>query len=197
MLEANPQLTWRDVQYILLETTRKNDPNHADWVTNGAGYDVNYHYGFGAIDAGAAVLAAEGWQRVPHEVAVDTGVIAVDPNVALIPDNDSVGVTQSVFVADDISIESVELVLNATSTFIGDLEIELTAPSGMVSTFAQRRGDSQEDLNGFTFTSLRHWGKTRPASGRCALRTVRLRIGQRGWTTGWSFMVRRGVWAIW
>ncbi len=159
MLEANPQLTWRDVQHILLETTRKNDVDHADWATNGAGYEVNYYYGFGAIDAGAAVLAAEDWRRVPHEIAVDTGVIAVDPNVALIPDNDPVGVTQSVVVADDITIESVELILNASSTFIGDLDIELTAPSGMVSTFSEKRGDSQEDLVGVTFTSLRHWGE--------------------------------------
>ena len=169
MLEANPQLTWRDAQHILLETTRINDPNHGDWITNGAGYDVNYYYGFGAIDAGAAVRAAETWLAVPHEIAADSGVIAVDPNEGLIPDNDPVGVTQSVVIADDVRIESVELILNVTASFVGDLEIELTAPSGTVSTFAQRRtADSQQDLENVKFTSLRHWGEE--AAGEWSVR---------------------------
>lgn len=42
ILEANPNLTWRDLQYILLKTARKNDDKDPDWVTNGAGYSVNH-----------------------------------------------------------------------------------------------------------------------------------------------------------
>ncbi len=42
MLEANPRLTWRDVQGVLAATARKNDPRHEDWSFNGAGMHVNH-----------------------------------------------------------------------------------------------------------------------------------------------------------
>jgi kexin len=61
MLEKNPNLTWRDVRYILATTARKNDPSNSDWTTNGAGWHVNHNYGFGAIDAFAAVNKAAGF----------------------------------------------------------------------------------------------------------------------------------------
>ena len=55
MLEANQNLTWRDVQQILIESARKNDANDFGWNTNGAGYEFNHKYGFGVVDAGHAV----------------------------------------------------------------------------------------------------------------------------------------------
>ncbi|WP_396271357.1 S8 family serine peptidase [Ideonella sp.] len=82
MLEANPSLTWRDVGYILARTARKVDANIADssrqprylpngntvgwpldlpWQTNAAGYNFQSHYGFGMVDARAAVNMAIGF----------------------------------------------------------------------------------------------------------------------------------------
>lgn len=31
VLEANPELTWRDVQHLVVRTAQKNDPNGASW----------------------------------------------------------------------------------------------------------------------------------------------------------------------
>ena len=55
MLQANPNLSWRDVQYILVNTARKNDGGDPGWITNpstgnnritnGGGYHVNHRYG--------------------------------------------------------------------------------------------------------------------------------------------------------
>jgi len=157
MLEANPGLTWRDVQHVLIESARKNDPTHPDWTANGAGYDINYNYGFGAVDAGAAVAVAESWVNVPHELVIDTGVVAVNTSI---PDNDATGVTETVSITDNIRIETVELILNVQTTFVGDLEIALTGPSGIESVFArQRGGDSQDDYVDYLFTSFRLWGE--------------------------------------
>lgn len=82
MLEANPQLTWRDVGYILARTARKVDATIADsrrqprylplgnavgwpldlpWQTNAAGYNFQSHFGFGMVDARAAVNMAIGF----------------------------------------------------------------------------------------------------------------------------------------
>jgi len=157
LLEANPGLTWRDVQHVLVESARQNDPNHNGWVTNGGGYYVNHNYGFGAVDAGAAVALAEEWWNVAHEVVADTGVIPVN---RAIPDNDPNGLTEIAGVAEDVLIESVELVLNVETPFVGDLEIALRGPSGLRSVLAvQRSADGQDDYDDYVFTSFRHWGE--------------------------------------
>ncbi|KAH0791033.1 Clan SB, family S8, subtilisin-like serine peptidase [Histomonas meleagridis] len=70
VLQANPKLTWRDVQYILSLTATINDPNHPWWITNAAGYKYHYTQGFGRVDAGLAVSVAETWTNVASEVHV-------------------------------------------------------------------------------------------------------------------------------
>ena len=75
ILEANPNLTWRDVKHILAETGVKTDPNRSlniqgdlptsvnqfRWVNNAAGYDWHQWYGFGVIDTAATVSMAENY----------------------------------------------------------------------------------------------------------------------------------------
>lgn len=61
----SPDLTWRDVQHIVVETSKipSVDPK---WIINGAGKHVSHTYGFGVLDCGAMVNAALNWQRVPE-----------------------------------------------------------------------------------------------------------------------------------
>ena len=157
-LEANPSLSWRDVQHLLIETARKVDPNDADWEVNGAGKDISYDYGFGAIDAGALVAAAETWVNVAPEVSASSGVNGVNTPV---PDNDAAGVVRTTTIDEDITLEAVELIISIDTTYRGDLEILLTAPSGTVSRVsAGGRNDSGNSLVDYIFTSKRHWGES-------------------------------------
>ena len=55
MLEANPRLSWLDVQYILVDSCSRTELNDPDWKQNGAGRWVNHRFGFGLIDAARAV----------------------------------------------------------------------------------------------------------------------------------------------
>ena len=55
VLEARPQLTWRDVQGVLINSCEVVDPEDEDWERNGAGRFVNHKYGYGKINAGSAV----------------------------------------------------------------------------------------------------------------------------------------------
>jgi subtilisin family serine protease len=82
MLEANPKLSWQDVGYVLAKTARKVDTSIASgankvtffptagsgawniedpWITNAAGFNFQNRYGFGLIDADAAVKLAIGY----------------------------------------------------------------------------------------------------------------------------------------
>nr|CAD7261534.1 unnamed protein product [Timema shepardi] len=65
-LQANPDLTWRDVQYLVVLTSRPAPLcREAGWVTNGANRKVSHKFGYGLMDAGAIVSLAEQWTNVP------------------------------------------------------------------------------------------------------------------------------------
>jgi subtilisin family serine protease len=76
ILEANSNLTYRDVMHVIVNSSFKNDPNNADWYNsrgvkliftrsvNSAGFNHSYLYGFGRIDATAAVNLASTWTLV-------------------------------------------------------------------------------------------------------------------------------------
>ncbi|NXU81825.1 PCSK6 convertase, partial [Oreotrochilus melanogaster] len=66
-LEANPRLSWRDVQHLLVRTSRPVHLRAADWKTNGAGLKVSHLYGFGLVDADAIVVEAKKWKAVPPQ----------------------------------------------------------------------------------------------------------------------------------
>ena len=154
MMQANPNLTVRDIDHILINSARKVDPGDPDWTVNGAGHDVSYDYGYGAVDAGTATAMAATWTNVGPEVSAS----AFQSVELAIPDNDATGITQNVVMPDDILIEHIELVMNVTHTYVGDLEIVMTSPMGTESIVsAAPRGDSRNDLVNYVFTSRRHW----------------------------------------
>jgi len=55
-LEANRNLTWRDVQHLIVETAKPKYLNALDWKTNGVGRRVSHAFGFGMMDAAQLVL---------------------------------------------------------------------------------------------------------------------------------------------
>ncbi|MDE2822558.1 MAG: S8 family serine peptidase, partial [Chloroflexota bacterium] len=71
---ANPDLTWRDVKLILAGSARKNDPRNTGWQDGArkygstlelGRYHFNHEYGFGVVDAKAAVDLAKEWRSPP------------------------------------------------------------------------------------------------------------------------------------
>lgn len=178
ILEANPNLTWRDVQHILVQTARKNDPTQADWTLNGAGLHINHNYGFGAVDAGAACAAALNWQNAGPEVVYDSGEISVN---AALPDNDPNGVTMTLDVPENLRVESVELIFTGATTSRGDLAIRLVSPMGTTSIFAEPHYDPGDNLTNYVFTSLRNWDEESAGTW-----TIKVADGQSGEASSWT-----------
>lgn len=133
MLETNPDLTWRDVRQILAQTARKNDPTHADWIPNAAGWHVNHLYGYGAVDAFAAVTAAKYWVNMPQQKSA-TAYLA--PEIPLPDAGAPIKSTITVIQSGITALEFVELFVTSEHSNIGDLSITLTSPSGTTSTVA-------------------------------------------------------------
>lgn len=61
MLDANPALTWRDVQHVLIRACRVPQTRTAIWSMNSAGRLHSMDYGFGVPDASHAVALAQQW----------------------------------------------------------------------------------------------------------------------------------------
>lgn len=60
-LEANPFLTWRDMQHLVVRASRRAQLQAEDWRTNGVGRQVSHHYGYGLLDARLLVDLARSW----------------------------------------------------------------------------------------------------------------------------------------
>ena len=70
-LEANPALTWRDIQHIMVRTARPGNLKSPDWRVNGVGRKVSHSYGYGLMDAEAMVKLARKWISVPDQQYCD------------------------------------------------------------------------------------------------------------------------------
>ncbi len=157
ILEANPNLGWRDMKEILARTARKTQSTDPDWATNSAGLSFNHKYGAGMIDAAAAVALAQQWTNLP---AMTTVQVAQTGLSVAIPDNSAIGVTRTLnFTNANFRVEHVTVKVNATHTARGDLEVTLTSPSGMVSKLSQANNDGTNNLT-WTYSSVRHWGES-------------------------------------
>ena len=128
MLQANPLLGWRDVQGILAATTSRNDPTSPLWTTNAAGFIHNIKYGFGMVDAGAAVAAALSWTNW----GIERRIIASSSQQLTVPyDGSTLSTSVTVGAQSQAwAIEWIEIFLNLDHSSRGDLQLELTSPSG-------------------------------------------------------------------
>ncbi|WP_239684745.1 proprotein convertase P-domain-containing protein, partial [Xanthomonas arboricola] len=142
MLGANPQLTLRDVKYILATTATQVDPTQPKalyngtvidpgWVTNAAGHPFSNWYGFGLVDAAAAVERAMHFTSLP--ALQDTSWKVYEGNSSTIgggaaPARLSLNITQS------FKVEGVQLYFSATHKDPSHLRVVLVSPSGTRST---------------------------------------------------------------
>ena len=168
MLEANSDLGWRDVQQILSYSAKHAGSNVGSgpsghekytWGFNGAdtwnggGLHFSNDYGFGRVDALAAVRLAETWdlQSTSANEATATGSWS---GSLFVPDNNANGVSFQFSVGTSLKIEAVDLDLTGSHSYVGDLVVTLTSPDGTVSTLLDTVGSSASfPSTGWTFTS--------------------------------------------
>jgi subtilisin-like proprotein convertase family protein len=172
MLEANPNLNWRDVKEILLRTSTQLLPSDPGWISRQGGDSslpvIKHHQSFGGgqINVQAAVTLAETWTPLGTMIQDSRTSNAA----ATIPDNNAKGI-QVVFdfsTTHPMRVEHAKLNLNVFHQYRGDLEIKLTSPSGTVSTLATKEGaDDGLDYFDWDFSSVRHWGES--AQGKWVL----------------------------
>ena len=177
MLEANASLSWRDVKHILASTARQVDASiaahrvpfmecatdcsddkyvtsssntflaRAAWATNAAGYSYHNWYGFGLVDAGAAVTMAQGYSSSLGDwnmTSVELSSINTD-----IPDADGNSASIGFTITDDLVVEAVQLDLQITHHYLGALAVVLESPAGtrsvLLTPYSQYEDDDDFD----------------------------------------------------
>ncbi|MBN3289825.1 PCSK5 convertase, partial [Polypterus senegalus] len=166
-LEANQFLTWRDVQHIIVKTSRPVHLIAPDWKTNAAGYKVSHLYGFGLMDAEAMVKEAERWRTVPPQH------ICVEPADKQIRNSlpHSVVYKNGKYIVEQgcqnihnhrvIYLEHVVVRITIHHFRRGDLSIYLTSPSGTKSQLLANRlfDHSMEGFKNWDFMTTHCWGE--------------------------------------
>lgn len=213
MLAANPTLSWRDVRIILAQTARKNDPADASWKSgvpvvsattsstlapSSTTPSYSHRFGFGVVDATAAVNQARSWASVggsdqlktcgPFNLSVDVAIPDGQPALTSAQkiDASQCGLSQ---------IEHVTVTADIEHEYSGDLAITLTSPSGQDSELSapRRCGNTGRDIdrcgrfNDWRFSSVRHLGEN--PLGNWLLTVRDQEAGKTGKLNRWSITV--------
>lgn len=167
-LEANRNLTWRDIQHLTVLTSKRKSlydgTGRFDWKTNGVGLEYNHLFGFGVLDAGAMVDLAKDWRPLPSRYHCDAGVVS---GAYPVPTNESLVLTIDTNACKGTSneinyIEHVQAIITLNATRRGDLKLFLTSPSGTRSMILNRRPFDDDNKNGFTrwpFMTTQTWAE--------------------------------------
>ncbi|KAK0070027.1 furin, partial [Biomphalaria pfeifferi] len=171
-LEANPMLTWRDMQHIVVETAKADNLNAPDWAFNGVGKKVSHSFGFGLMDAAAMVSLARNWTTVPAQHICE--IRCSDHNSRIIPTNGKIFVPLTTDGCEHTVnhvkyLEHVQARITLSSYRRGEIRIFLSSPSNTRSTLlAKRTRDvSKEGFNNWAFMTTHNWGE--PAKGQWTL----------------------------
>ncbi len=195
MLSANSNLTWRDVRIILAQTARKNDAADSAWVTS-SGLHFNDKYGFGVVDALAAVNQSKTWATVGASNTLKVCDIGTQLVSLSIPDLQSKSASFNVNCPSISKIEFIEVSFTSVHEYAGDLKIELTSPIGTVSELATARvcklngSNTTTDCGDYTdwkFGSVRHLNES--ASGVWTLKVSDKLVQSSGTWKSWGMKI--------
>ncbi|XP_063677643.1 furin-like protease kpc-1 isoform X1 [Bolinopsis microptera] len=170
-LSANPELGWRDVQHIIVESS--THPTHDNSDVNGAGRRVNNKIGFGILDSLRMVETAKTWINVGEQHVCSI----VSDRQSLAHENAQIrkqeGQKLEVRITTDACkgssrevavLEHVQVVLSVNHDFRGSLKIILESPAGTESALLTERPSDTNNQGFFkwSFLSVQMWGEVAP-----------------------------------
>lgn len=176
-MEANPSLTWRDLQYLVVLTSRAAPLEKENgWILNGVKRKVSHKFGYGLIDAGALVNLAEKWTTVPPQHICKSRELIEDQ-----PIDSAFGYTLNLQMDANACkgtlnevqfLEHVQCKISLRFFPRGNLRIKLISPMGTTSTllFERPRDVISSNFDDWPFLSVHFWGEK--AEGRWTLQVI-------------------------
>ena len=160
-LSARPDLTWRDLQHILVLTGVPINEDE-DWDTTYIGRKFSHAYGYGKLDAYAVVEMAKSIDLLKPQAWYKSPWLHVNHTIPQGTDGllSTFEVTQDQLkTANFETVEHVTVTMNIQHTRRGDLSVELRSPTGVVSHLSVTRklDDANAGYVDWTFMSVAHW----------------------------------------
>jgi len=159
VLEANPSLTWRDVQHITVMNSHVANLKATDWRVNAVGRNYSHSFGYGIMDTSAMVRTAQMWRNVGPAQASN---VNADISPVTIPAQSSRTATMEVTEHGQVNfLEHVQAHVTLTSTRRGDVQMYLTSPGGTKSQLLAKRphDSSRAGFNDWPFLTVFCWGE--------------------------------------
>lgn len=165
VLQANPELTWRDVQHISVLSSIPVNEDDGDYQVTALGRKYSHRYGYGKIDAYRLAKLAQKWKNVNPQAWYYSDVQAIhetNDNGKKKSIKRTLNVTrQDLDIVNLKTVEHVNVFVNIDATIRGKVGVKLTSPFGAVSELAPFRpfDKSRAGFKDWTFMSLAHWGE--------------------------------------
>uniref|UniRef100_A0A8C1PWI2 Furin (paired basic amino acid cleaving enzyme) a n=1 Tax=Cyprinus carpio TaxID=7962 RepID=A0A8C1PWI2_CYPCA len=152
-------LTWRDMQHLVVRTSNPAHLTTNDWKINGVGRRVSHSYGYGLLDAGAIVALAKNWTNVGPQRKCVLSLVSEPRNIGshlVIKMSVDACAGTDTFVS---SLEHAQAQLTLSYNRRGNLAIYLISPQGTRSTLlAPRPHDySSEGFSDWAFMTTHSW----------------------------------------
>jgi subtilisin-like proprotein convertase family protein len=200
MLEANSELSWRDVQGILAISSKNVDADTEDdtQTTNGAGIWHSNWYGFGIINAKAAVEASLEWDLYTDELQAIG--MSEDENVVLADEDGNEFVSEIKLgpgadkYPEDFIVESTVVLIDLSHYNRGDLEIELVSPFQTTSILHPGKRPENSQLNEderWKLMTVKNWGEDPTGTWKLKIRDLvdREDTADKNVFQGWQLVV--------
>lgn len=150
MLDRRPDLGWMDVQQILAKSASPVDFSDEKWSRNGAGHWVSHDYGFGRVDAKAAVSLSAQWVKL-GSYQEQTGSQSLFESLF---QNQLESGSITIQPPSPMTVHSVLVTVDFNHSNWGDLRIELISPSGTRSILQEPHFNFSNPMpNEWTFLS--------------------------------------------
>lgn len=196
-LEANPNLTWRDMQHLVVWTS-EYDPlaNNPGWKKNGAGLMVNSRFGFGLLNAKALVDLADPrtWSSVPEKKECVVKDNDFEPRALKANGEVIIEIPTRACEGQENAIKSLEHVqFEATIEYSrrGDLHVTLTSAAGTSTVLlAERERDtSPNGFKNWDFMSVHTWGENPIGTWTLRITDMSGRMQNEGRIVNWKLIL--------
>ncbi|XP_039494210.1 furin-like protease 1, isoforms 1/1-X/2 isoform X2 [Drosophila santomea] len=160
VLQSNQNLTWRDLQHIVVRTAKPANLKDSSWSRNGVGRRVSHSFGYGLMDAAEMVRVARTWKSVPEQQRCEINAPHVDK---VIPPRTHITLQLTVNHCRSVNyLEHVQAKITLTSQRRGDIQLFLRSPANTSVTLLTPRvhDNSRSGFNQWPFMSVHTWGES-------------------------------------
>ncbi|KAL4981215.1 peptidase S8/S53 domain-containing protein [Aspergillus desertorum] len=188
-LSVRPELTWRDVQYLLVETAVPVHTSDGSWQPTAGGRMFSHDWGYGKLDVSALVQKARNWALVPPQAWLHSPWQEVHRGIHEgsqgLPSDYAVSLAM-LQVANLAHVEHVTITINVNHTRRGDLSVTLISPDDVISALSTPRmpDDHRSGYRDWTFMSVAHWGESGIGTWRVIVKDTNVN-GQTGTFINW------------